>query len=86
MLIYFVTSFVVIGAFVGSLLSKTELSIDSYMNISYVNMNKGDAKIIKKCEDKNKKSIYSSIYNLFGAIAIGFISNFFYSLVKDVLF
>jgi len=66
-------------------LRKLEASIDSYLAISYVNINKGDAKLIGEFVGRNKNSLVWSIIGLMGTVAIGVASGAVYDLIKIFL-
>ncbi|MDD9195705.1 hypothetical protein PVK62_07615 [Aliivibrio sp. S3MY1] len=80
--IFYITAFVILGSTASSLLSKVEKSIDSYMSMSYINMNKGDAKLIKKYKSRNTSSVIYSILGFVGTLSIGLLTNVIYDLVK----
>jgi hypothetical protein len=66
-------------------LRMVEISIDSHIAISYININKGDDKLIKKYQDRNKKFIRNNILNLTLTMIISVLSCFVYDLVKWIV-
>lgn len=77
--------FVVIGGVATVLLSKLEYSIDSYLALSYLNLNKGDLKIKYDYEERNRKSIYAGVFSILGALVLGGFTNGVYDLIKWIL-
>lgn len=84
-LVIYASAFLIIGNIADTLLSKVESSIDSYLALSYLNLNKGDAKLIKKFSKRNTKSIVWSALGLIGTLAVGVFTNYVYDLIKLVL-
>lgn len=85
LLIFYATAFTVLGVLSSQFLSKVEQAIDSYMVMSYINLTKGDYKLIKRFKGQNKKSIYVSIFGVLATIGIGVFTNYFYDLIKEFL-
>jgi len=75
----------VLGSLVSLLLSRVEVAVDTYMPMAFINMNKGDAKLIQKYEGKNLRSIGWSILGMLGAIGVGLFTNTIYDLVKNYI-
>ncbi|MGH1389344.1 MAG: hypothetical protein ACRAUZ_04245, partial [Aeromonas jandaei] len=81
-LIIYSSLFVIVGGVSDIFLRKLEVSIDSYLPMSYLNINKGDAKLISDFSGRNKKSILWSVFGLIGTIAIGLATSAAYDLIK----
>lgn len=81
-LIIYSSLFVIVGGISEIFLRKLELSIDSYLPIYYLNINKGDAKLISDFSGRNKSSIIWSILGLLGTIIIGLATSASYDLIK----
>lgn len=81
-LVIYASVFFIIGNISELILSKIEMAIDSYLPISYLNINKGDAKLISKYSKKNTKSALIGAFNLLGIIGIGLFTNSVYDLIK----
>lgn len=64
---------------------KLEHSIDSYLSLSYISINKGDNKIISKFKSRNKRSITWSILGIVGGVIMGFVSSASYDFIKYIL-
>lgn len=84
-IIFYFTIFVVLGSLTSGILSKVEEFVDSYISLSYINMNKGDAKLISKYSEKNKRSIKLSIFGLIGTIILGILTNSLYDISKTFI-
>jgi len=84
-LVIYASFFVIIGTVADTLLGKVETSIDSYLALSYLNLNKGDAKLVKQFSTRNKKSLAWSALGLIGTCVIGLFTNYVYDLIKWVL-
>lgn len=85
LIIFYMTSFIVLGSLAAIFLSKLEQSIDSYMSVSYIDMNKGDKKLIRKYENRNRSSLFWSAIGLLGTIGIGVLTNTIYELMKGYI-
>jgi hypothetical protein len=81
-LVVYASIFVIVGGVSETILRKLELSIDSYLAMSYLNINKGDAKIISEFSDRNKSSVKWSIISLIATIAIGLATSASYDFIK----
>jgi len=66
-------------------LRKLELSIDSYLTISYLNINKGDGKLIAEFQKRNSRSILMSVIGVFGAVLVGIFTSASYEVIKYFL-
>ncbi|EOE4714276.1 hypothetical protein ACKC6U_004287 [Vibrio vulnificus] len=64
---------------------KLEHSIDSYLALSYLKINKGDGKLIKSFKDRNKRSIVWSILGAIGGFSMGLASSAAYDFIKLVI-
>ena len=84
-LVIYASIFVIIGSIADTLLGKVESSIDSYLALSYLNLNKGDAKLVKAFSTRNKSSLVWSGLGVVGTLAIGLFTNYVYDLIKWVL-
>lgn len=74
--------FFVISSFAELCFKKLEHSIDSYLALSYLKINKGDSKLIKSFKDRNKKSIIWSVLGILGGVGMGLVSSAAYDLIK----
>jgi hypothetical protein len=84
-LIAYASIFVIVGGLSSTLMRGLENSIDSYSPISYLNLNKGDAKLLKEYQERNKKSFRTGAINLLGAIFLSFITKGTYDLIRWLL-
>lgn len=84
-IIIYASVFFIISELAEVCLKKLELSIDSYLAISYLKINKGDAKLIKEFEARNTNSIIWSFMGILGAIGIGIASNSAYEFIKFLI-
>lgn len=81
-LVAYASVFIIVGGVSDVVFRKLELSIDSYLALSYLNINKGDSKLISQFERRNRTSIIWSILGGLGAILIGMASSAAYDLIK----
>ncbi len=81
-LVAYASVFVIVGGISEAVLRKLEISIDSYLAMSYLNINKGDAKLISEFSGRNKSSIRWSIISLAGTVAVGLATSASYDLIK----
>lgn len=81
-LIVYASLFAIVGGISKLFLKKLEDSIDSYLPMSYLNINKGDAKLISDFSGRNKSSLLWSIFGLLGTIFIGLATSASYDLIK----
>ncbi|WP_203535893.1 hypothetical protein, partial [Vibrio parahaemolyticus] len=84
-IVFYGTAFAVLGALATHLLSKVEQAIDSYMVMSYINLTKGDAKLIKRFKGQNKTSALLSAFGVVGTVGVGVFTNYFYDIIKGFL-
>lgn len=66
-------------------LSKLERSIDSYIAISYLHINKGDGKLISQFKRRNTRSIMGAGFGLAGTILMGVLSSATYDIIKALM-
>ncbi len=77
--------FVGIGSISSLLLVKLERAIDGFLTLSYLEINKGDGKLIQEFKDRNQDSVKYAILNFGFAIFVGICSNFAYDLIKHII-
>lgn len=77
--------FVAVGSISSLFLVRLERAIDGFLTLSYLEINKGDGKLIKEFTNRNKESVKLAIVNFGAAIFIGICSNFAYDSIKFVL-
>ncbi len=81
-IVIYASVFVITGGIAELFLRKIESSIDGYLAISYLNINKGDTKLIKTFSQRNIFSITWSIVGTIGTIAIGLGTSAAYDIIK----
>ena len=81
-LVAYASVFVIIGGIATVLLRKVELSIDSYLAISYLDINKGDKKLIKDYCKRNSSSLMWAVIGIIGTIVVGWFTSASYDLIK----
>ncbi|WP_018414458.1 hypothetical protein [Teredinibacter turnerae] len=81
-LVAYTSIFVVVGGISEVILRKLELSIDSYLALSYLNINKGDAKLISEFSGRNRSSIIWSVLGVLGTIGVGIATSASYDFIK----
>lgn len=81
-IVMYASVFVITGGVCELFLRKIETSIDGYLAISYLNINKGDAKLIKRFSNRNIVSIVWSVIGATGTIFIGLGTSAAYDLIK----
>lgn len=74
--------FAIAGGVAETFLRKLEISIDSYLSISYLSLNKGDAKLTKDFEERNKKSIIMALVGAAGTVSVGVVTRLAYDMIK----
>jgi hypothetical protein len=84
-LIIYASIFVIIGGISETFLHKLEKSIDSHIALSYLDINKGDAKLITEYSNRNKASLFWGILGIIGTVGVGLLSSSVYDLIKWVL-
>lgn len=77
--------FVAVGSISSLFLVRLERAIDGFLTLSYLEINKGDGKLIKEFTNRNKESVKLAVMNFSAAIFIGICSNFAYDSIKFVL-
>lgn len=80
--VIYASFFLVVRGVSDMLLRSIESSIDSYLAISYLNISKGDAKLIKKFTTRNKSSLMWAVGGLLGTIVIGIFTSMTYDFIK----
>ncbi|MBK1888363.1 hypothetical protein [Marinobacter sp. DY40_1A1] len=81
-LVAYASIFVVVGGVAEVILRKLELSIDSYLALSYLNINKGDAKLIADFSARNRSSVIWSIFGIIGTVVVGIATSASYDFIK----
>ncbi|MCX2796404.1 hypothetical protein OQJ62_15880 [Microbulbifer thermotolerans] len=81
-LVAYASIFVIVGGVSEVILRKLELSIDSYLALSYLNINKGDAKLISDFSERNRSSIIWSLFGVIGTIGLGIATSASYDFIK----
>ena len=81
-IVVYASVFVVVGGLAETFLRKIETSIDSYLALSYLCINKGDAKLIKEYSDRNKSSIVWASISFACTLGLGVFTNSVYDLIK----
>jgi len=81
-LVAYASIFIIVGGVADVILRKLELSIDSYLALSYLNINKGDAKLISDFAGRNRSSIIWSIVGVLGTIGVGIATSASYDFIK----
>lgn len=66
-------------------LKKLEISIDSHLSLSYLNINKGDAKLIDSFSTRNRKAIAGAVLGTLGAFVVGIASSASYDFLSHML-
>lgn len=77
--------FYIVVQFSNIFLSKLERSIDSYIAISYVHINKGDGKLITQFKKRNVRSIFGAGFGIVGTISMAVLSNATYDIIKSLM-
>lgn len=73
--------FMIIVGIAEMFLMKFERSIDGYLTLSYLNINKGDSKLIKEYNEKNTKTFIWIAVSTLGTILTGVITRGTYDLI-----
>lgn len=81
-LVAYASIFVIVGGISEAILRKLEISIDSYLALSYLNINKGDAKLISEFSGRNRSSIIWSVLGVLGTIGVGIATSASYDFIK----
>ncbi len=84
-IVAYMTIFFVMWNISDMTLGKLEESIDSYLPLSYLEINKGDKKLIKNYKQRNSKSIFISFLSIAGTIILGIMSSATYDLIKEFI-
>ena len=81
-IVIYAAIFVIAGSVAETFLSKAERSIDSYLALSYLKINKGDSKLIDDFESRNKSSLKWSMAGVLGTVAVGVLTSSAYEFIK----
>lgn len=81
-IVIYASVFVIIGGLSETFLRKIELSIDGYLPLSYIEINKGDTKLISDYDGRNRSAIGWSIVALAGTVVVGIFTNSVYDIIK----
>jgi len=81
-IVIYASIFVITGGIAETFLSKTERSIDSYLALSYLKINKGDAKLISDFEGRNRSSLKWSLAGVLGTVCVGILTSSAYEFIK----
>lgn len=81
-LVAYASIFIIVGGIADLIFRRLELAIDSYLALSYLNINKGDAKLISDFAGRNKSSVIWSIVGVVGALGVGIAASASYDLIK----
>jgi hypothetical protein len=84
-LIVYASMFVLIANIGKSLFSAFQRSILSMITLSYIELNKGDKKLVDKYIKESSRSKWTSAKSLLGAFLLGLSTNWTYDLVKSIL-
>jgi hypothetical protein len=84
-LVIYASIFYIISSLAELCLKKLELSIDSYLAISYLKINKGDNKLIKEFKSRNTSSIFWSVLGILGTVGVGMCASASYDLIKYLI-
>ena len=83
--VFYASVFYIVIQLADLCLSKLEGSIDSYIALSYLNINKGDGKLIMDFKGRNRKSIFGAAVSFLGVIILGVFSSAVYDLIKSTI-
>ncbi|MEZ8196929.1 hypothetical protein [Vibrio cortegadensis] len=84
-IVLYASVFLVISSLSDLCLKKLEHAIDSYLALSYLEINKGDGKLIKSFKDRNRRSIVWSILGALGGFGMALTSSAAYDFIKLVI-
>ena len=84
-LVLYSTIFYVISSLTRLSLANVENAIESYLSLSYLQLNKGDTKLIKKFKLRNGKTIAASLIGIIGSVTMGVISSGAYDAIKELI-
>ncbi len=62
----------------------SENSLDNYMELSFIKLNKGDAKEIADAERRNRNYIFKTIGGLIGALFLGILSSIIAGYISNL--
>lgn len=77
--------FVTVGNLASLFLGRIESSIDSYLSLSYIKINKGDNKAIRQYSGRNKYSLAWGVVGFIGTVGVGVLASATYDLIKSFL-
>lgn len=80
--VIYASVFLIIRGFCQILLNKIEDSINGYLALSYLDISKGDAKIIKDFSSRNRSSILWALGGIAGTIILGIVTSMIYDFIK----
>lgn len=81
-LVAYASIFAVVGGTSEVILRKLEVSIDSYLALSYLNINKGDSKLISEFSGRNRSSMIWAFLGILGTIGVGIATSASYDFIK----
>jgi hypothetical protein len=84
-LVIYASIFFIILKISEQLLRKLEISIDSYLAISYIDICKGDKKLITTFENKNKTSIKLGVFSLVLTVLTGLATSSIFEIIKYLI-
>lgn len=84
-LVAYASAFVIAGGISNIFLVKLEQAIDSNISLSYLNLNKGDAKLSAEFQKRKKSALTSGILGAIGTIAVGVTTKLAYDLIVWII-
>lgn len=81
-MIAYASIFIICGTISRLFLRKIERSIDGHFTLSYLEINKGDNKLIKEYRDRNSAGFKYALLGFLGTVTVGVFSNVTYDLIK----
>lgn len=84
-IVLYASVFVITGGISDTLLRLVERAIDSHLAISYLDINKGDKKLIQRFNDRNKRSIRNTVTGLAGTLILGISTSAAYDAIKWIV-
>lgn len=84
-MVVFLGSLVMLSTIGKFFLSKIEQLIDSYLVMSYINLNSGDKNLIDKYSGRNRRSFGLMTLNLLITVSLGVFINYIYDHIKNYL-
>jgi hypothetical protein len=83
--VIYASVFLIVRGLCQIFLRKVEESINGYLALSFLNISKGDAKIIKAFSSRNRYSILWAIGGLIGTVSVGIFTSVTYDFIKWLL-